>query len=364
MTRYIIRRLLATIPTLLGVSIVVFLFIHLIPGDPVKAMTRDNAPEEAIQRIRERLGLNRPLLEQYLIFMLGNDTAARVRYQVARLTGNPIPMPVIEQPFRGVLRGDFGKSLVTSNPISQEFRVRFPATIELALAGVFFAILVGIPAGILAAIKRGSLLDTGSMLVALTGVSMPIYWLGLMGIMLFAVTLKWVPSGSRMGVDLELTHITNFYLLDSILTGNWKALGDALRHLVLPAVVLGTVPMGVFARITRSSMLEALNQDYVRTARSKGLGESVVILRHTLKNALLPVITVIGLETGYLFSGAVLTESIFGWPGVGRWLYQSIIYRDYTVIQGATLVIASIFVVANLLVDLSYAVIDPRIRYT
>jgi len=363
MTRYIIRRLLAAIPTLLGVSIVVFLFIHLIPGDPVRAMTRDNAPEEAVQRIRERLGLTRPLHEQYLIFMLGNDTAARVRYEVARLTGDPIPMPVVNEPFRGILRGDFGKSLVTGNSIAFELSIRFPATMELALAGVLFAILVGIPTGILAAMKRGSLIDTGSMLVALTGVSVPIYWLGLMGIMLFAVALHWVPSGSRLGVDIALDRTTNFYLLDSIISGNWKALGDALRHLILPALVLGTVPMGVFARMTRSSMLEALNQDYVRTARSKGLHERVVILRHTLKNALLPVVTVIGLETGYLFSGAVLTESIFGWPGVGRWLFQSIIYRDYTVIQGATLVIAVIFVLANLIVDISYAVIDPRIRY-
>ena len=363
MTRYIIRRLLAAIPTLLGVSIVVFLFIHLIPGDPARAMVRENAPEEAVQKIRERLGLTRPLYEQYLIFMLGNDTTDRIRYEIARLAGDPIPMPVVEDPFRGVLRGDFGKSVVTGNSIAFEFRVRFPATIELAVAAVLFAILVGIPAGILAAMKRGSLIDTTSMMVALTGVSVPIYWLGLMGIMLFAVTLQWVPSGSRLGVDIALDRTTNFYLVDSIISGNWNALGNALRHLVLPALVLGTVPMGVFARMTRSSMLEALSQDYVRTARSKGLRERVVILRHTLKNALLPVVTIIGLETGYLFSGAVLTESIFGWPGVGRWLYQSIIYRDYTVIQGTTLVIAVIFVAANLIVDISYAVIDPRIRY-
>jgi peptide/nickel transport system permease protein len=343
---------------------VVFLFIHLIPGDPVRAMTRDNAPEEAVQKIRERLGLTRPLHEQYMIFMLGNDTAARLRYEVARLTGNPIPVPVVTQPFRGIARGDFGNSLVTGNAIVSELSTRLPATMELALAAVLFAILIGVPMGILAAIKRGTLVDTGSMLVALTGVSMPIYWLGLMGIMLFAVTLHWVPSGSRLGVDIALDRTTNFYLLDSIISGNWVALGDALRHLILPALVLGTVPMGVFARMTRSSMLEALNQDYVRTARAKGLRQSAVILRHTLKNALLPVVTVIGLETGYLFSGAVLTESIFGWPGLGRWLYQSIIYRDYTVIQGATLVIAVIFVFANLLVDFSYALIDPRIRYT
>jgi peptide/nickel transport system permease protein len=363
MTRYLVRRLLSAIPTLLGVSIIVFLFVRLIPGDPARAMTRENVSEQAVQRIRERLGLNKPVWEQYLIYMLGNDTAARLEYNFARLTGHEATLVLPEETFRGVLRGDLGKSLATGETITNEFKTRFPATIELAIAGVLFAILIGVPAGILAAIKRSTIVDTASMFVALIGVSMPIYWLGLMGIMLFAVTLHWVPTGSRLGVDTLLVHRTNFFLLDSIISGNFAALRDSLRHLILPALVLGTVPMGVFARMTRSSMLDALSQDYVRTARAKGLQERVVILRHTLKNALLPVITVIGLETGFLFSGAVLTESIFAWPGVGRWLFQSIQYRDYTVIQATTLMIALVFVFSNLIVDISYAVIDPRIRY-
>jgi peptide/nickel transport system permease protein len=352
-----------TIPTLLGVSVVVFLFVHLIPGDPARAMTRENASPEALQMIRERMGLNKPLGEQYIIYMLGNDTAAKLEYYWGRLTGHPVPMAEVTSSFRGVLRGDLGNSLVTGHAIASEFTVRFPATFELAIAGMLFAMLIGIPAGIVAAVKRGTIVDTASMFVALIGVSMPIYWLGLMAIMLFAVVLSLVPTGGRLGVDVDLHLYTRLYLVDSLFTGNFQAFGDALRHLILPAVVMGTVPMGVIARMTRSCMLEALSQDYVRTARSKGLRERAVILRHTLKNALLPIITIIGLEIAYLFSGAVLTESIFAWPGVGRWLFQSILYRDYTVIQGATLAIAVIFVFANLIVDLSYAVVDPRIRY-
>ncbi len=363
MSRYIVRRLLMTIPTLLGVSLVVFMFVHMIPGDPARAMTRENTSPEAIQMIRDRMGLNKPLWEQYIIYMLGNDTAAKLEYHWGQLTGHPIPMPEVTSSFRGILRGDLGNSLVTGHSITGEFRVRFPATFELAVAGMLFAMLIGIPAGIIAAVKRSTILDTASMFLALIGVSMPIYWLGLMGIMLFAVVLRLVPTGGRLDFDVDLRLLTQLYILDSLITGNLQALGDALRHLILPAVVIGTVPMGIIARMTRSSMLEALNQDYVRTARSKGLRERAVILRHTLKNALLPIITVIGLEIAYLFSGAVLTESIFAWPGVGRWLFQSILYRDYTVIQGATLAIAVIFVFANLIVDLSYAVVDPRIRY-
>jgi peptide/nickel transport system permease protein len=235
--------------------------------------------------------------------------------------------------------------------------------VELALFAMLVAMLVGIPAGIISAIRRNSPIDTAAMFLSLIGVSMPIYWLGMMALMLFAVILHWVPVGTRLGVDVELQHVTNFYILDSIITGNFSALGDVLRHIVVPACVLGTVPMAIMARMTRSSMLEALNQDYIRTAHAKGLREGVVVIRHALKNALLPVITVIGLETGFLFSGAILTESIFAWPGMGRWMYESIIYRDYPVIQGVTLMIALIFVVVNLVVDLSYGLIDPRIRY-
>jgi peptide/nickel transport system permease protein len=321
------------IPTLIGVTIVVFMFIHLIPGDPATAMLRENAPIEAAERIRESLGLNKPLYEQYLIYM------------------------------GKVLRGDLGRSIVTNNPVMDDLANRLPATAELSLLAMFFAIAVGVPAGIISAVRRNSIIDTASMFLSLTGVSMPIFWLGLMAIFLFAVVLHWVPAGTRMGVDVQLTRITNFYLLDAIITGNVAALGDLLRHLIMPAMVLATVPMALLARMTRSSMLDTLNQDYVRTAHAKGLRARVVVLRHALKNALLPIITVIGLQVGTLLSGAILTETIFGWPGVGRWVYDSIALRDYTVVQGVTLTIAFIFVFVNLIVDLLYAFVDPRIHY-
>lgn len=333
MIQYIVRRLISMIPTLFGVSVVVFLFIHLIPGDPASAMLRENAPAEVAERIRESLGLNRPLYEQYAIY-LGK-----------------------------VLRGDLGRSLVTNNPVTDDLANRLPATAELSILAILIATLVGIPAGIISAVRRNSIIDTASMFLSLTGVSMPIFWLGLMAIYLFAVELHWVPSGTRIGPDVQLTRITNFYLLDALLTGNFAALGDLLHHLILPSIVLATVPMAILARMTRSSMLEALNQDYVRTAHAKGLRARVVVVRHALKNALLPIITVIGLQVGGLLSGAILTETIFGWPGVGRWVYDSIQLRDYPVVQGVTLTIALIFVFVNLLVDLSYAFVDPRIHY-
>lgn len=334
MTRYIIRRLLAVIPTLLGATIIVFLFIHLIPGDPASAMLRENAPIEVAERIRQDLGLDKPLYEQYLIYM------------------------------GKLVRGDLGRSLVTKNPVIDDLANRIPATAELSLFAMLVAITIGIPAGMLSAVRRNSLIDTVSMLFSLTGVSMPIFWLGLMAMWLFAVQLHWVPAGTRIGVDVQLERITNFYLLDALLTGNFSAFSDLLRHLVMPAFVLATVPMALLARMTRSSMLEALNQDYVRTAHAKGLHERKVVLSHALKNALLPVVTVIGLQVGSLLSGAILTETIFGWPGIGRWVFDSIQLRDYPVIQGVTLVVALVFVLVNLIVDLSYAFIDPRIRYS
>lgn len=333
MLRYITRRLLAMIPTLIGVTIVVFMFIHLIPGDPATAMLRENAPVEVAERIRESLGLNKPLYEQYLIYM------------------------------GKILRGDLGRSLVTNNPVADDLANRLPATAELSLFAMFFAIALGIPAGIVSAVRRNSIIDTLSMFLSLIGVSMPIFWIGLMAIFLFAVVLHWVPAGTRIGVDVQLERITNFYILDALLTGNLSALGDVLHHLITPSLVLSTVPMALLARMTRSTMLEALNQDYVRTAHAKGLHARVVILRHALKNALLPIVTVVGLQVGGLLSGAILTETIFGWPGIGRWVYDSIQLRDYPVVQGVTLIIALIFVVVNLIVDLSYAFIDPRIHY-
>lgn len=333
MTRYTIRRILSFIPVLIGVTIIVFSFIHLIPGDPASAMLRENAPPEAAQRIRAELGLDRPLYEQYWIYM------------------------------DRTLHLNLGESLVTHIPVAGELANRFPATAELAISAMLIAIAVGIPLGIFSAIRRNSWIDTLSMFIALVGVSMPIFWLGLMVSMLFGVTLHWLPFQSRVGVDTTITRVTGFYLIDSLLSGNMQNFIDVVRHLILPAVVLATVPMSILARMTRASMLESLNQDYIRTAHAKGLRERAVVVNHALKNAMLPVVTVIGLQTGALLTGAILTESIFSWPGVGRWVYDEILLRDYPPIQGSILLFAVVFVVVNLIVDLSYAYLDPRIRY-
>ncbi len=333
MIRYTLRRLLSFIPVLLGVTIIVFSFIHLIPGDPATAMLRENADPAVAVRIRAQLGLDRPLYEQYLIYM--NRT----------------------------LHGDLGESLVTHIPVASELANRFPATVELAVSAMLLAILLGIPLGIISAVRRNSWIDTLSMFLALLGVSIPIFWLGLMVSMLFGVQLHWLPFQQRVGIDTTVVRVTGFYLVDTLIAGNLSGFVDVVRHLILPAAVLATVPMSITARMTRSSMLESLGQDFIRTARAKGLRERTVVIRHALKNAMLPVVTVIGLQTGALLSGAILTESIFSWPGIGRWLYDEIQLRDYPVIQGAILFIALIYIVVNLIVDLSYAYLDPRIRY-
>lgn len=333
MVSYIIRRLLSLIPTLLGVSIIVFLFLRMIPGDPALALAGEHATEANVQRIREEFGLNKPLHEQYFTYM------------------------------GKVLRGDLGTSVLSRRPISDEVRARFPATIELSVCALTVALIVGLPAGIISATKRNSIFDNIAMVGSLMGISMPIFWLGLMLNWFFAVRLGWLPSVTRLDSGIELQRITNLLIVDSILTANPEALINAVKHLILPAVALGTIPMAIIARMTRSAMLEVLEQDYMRTARSKGLVERVVIVRHALKNALLPVITILGLQVGVLLSGAVLTETIFAWPGIGRWLYLSILSRDYPIVQGMALFITVIFLIVNLLVDLSYAVVDPRIRY-
>ncbi len=333
MLSYIIRRFLTIIPVLLGVSVLVFSFIRVIPGDPATAMLGERATLENVARVRHQLGLDKPLYEQYLIYV------------------------------SGVLHGDLGTSVLRQEPVARELVHRFPATIELSLAAILFALLVGIPSGILSATRRGSLIDSVSMLVALIGVSMPIFWLGLMLSFVFAVILHWLPTSGRLTATMEYHPITNLVILDSILRGNGSLLVDALRHLALPAVALGTIPMAIIARMTRSAMLETLGQDYIRTALAKGLHERVIILRHALRNALLPIITVVGLQVGILLSGAILTETIFAWPGIGRWTVEAIYVRDYPIVQGATLFIASIFVLVNLTVDVLYAFVDPRIRY-
>jgi peptide/nickel transport system permease protein len=253
---------------------------------------------------------------------------------------------------------------MSNNPVWNEISVRFPATLELSFFAMIFAVFVGIPAGIFAATHQNSIFDNMSMLVALIGVSMPIFWLGLMLIWLFGVILGWLPPSSRLSVGIDLTFITNIYTLDSIITLNWAAFKNAISHLVLPSVALGTIPMAMIARMTRSSMLEVLKKDYIRTAYSKGLKDRVVVYKHALKNAFIPIITVVGLQFGVLLGGAVLTETIFSWPGLGKYLVDAIYARDFPVVQGGILFFATTFVFVNLLVDISYAAIDPRIEYS
>ncbi|TDX59042.1 ABC transporter permease [Orenia marismortui] len=333
MFNYIIRRLLLLVPIIIGVSIAVFLMIHLIPGDPAQIMLGERANPTDVARLREEMGLNDPLYVQYFTFV------------------------------KQLVKGDLGRSIFSNEKVSVELLERYPATIELTIFSMLFAVLIGVPAGIISATKKYSFFDYLSMSGALVGVSMPIFWLGLMVIWLFAFKLGWFPPSARLSVGVELNNITNFYVLDSILTANWVALKDSLWHLVLPAISLGTIPMAIIARMTRSSMLEVLSKDYIKTAYAKGLSQKVVIYKHALRNALIPIITVIGLQFGVLLGGAVMTETIFSWPGVGKYSFDAIMARDFPVVQGSILVLAITFVFVNLAVDLLYGVIDPKIHY-
>ncbi len=335
MARYIARRLLNLIPVLLGITLLVFVFLHLIPGDPAVVMAGERATPDQVAALREQLGLNKPLPLQYLVF-LGN-----------------------------LLRFNFGTSIITGVPIAEEIRIRWPATFELSVAAMLVAVILGIPAGVLAAVRKNSAVDNLTMSGSLLGVSLPVYWLGLLLVYLFAVNLHWLPPSGRLSIDagFNFKSITGFYVLDALLQGNFRVLKDVLAHLVLPALTLGTIPLAILARITRSAMLEVLSQDYIRTARAKGLLERWVIFKHALKNALLPVVTIIGLQFGTLLGGAILTETIFSWPGIGSWIYEGILSRDYPVVQGGVVFVAITFVLINLLVDLSYAFLDPRIQY-
>jgi peptide/nickel transport system permease protein len=332
---YFLRRLLGLIPVLLGISLLVFLFVRAIPGDPARVMLGERATEEAVQRIREDLGLNRPLPEQYLRFM-----------------GN-------------LARGDLGTSIATQFTVAEEIRTRFPATLELSIAAMLFATITGVFLGIIAAIRRNSPIDNFSVAVALIGVSMPVFWLGMIFKYAFSIQTKIFPPSAQYSdiFSFSLPKITNLLVLDGLLTLNLPFVWDAIWHLIMPAIVLGTIPMAIITRMTRSSMIEVLSQDYVRTARAKGLVQRTVIWKHALRNAMLPVITIIGLSFGTLLSGAVLTESIFAWNGIGRWIFDGISQRDYPVVQSGVLVIAFVFVMVNLIVDMSYALFDPRIQY-
>jgi dipeptide transport system permease protein len=334
MLRFVLTRLGLVIPTFLGIILLTFILIRLVPGDPVEVRVgeRGITPERHAELIHE-MGLDRPLYVQFFDYV------------------------------GGVLKGDLGISVVTHRPVMDEFLTLFPATVELAIFAMLFATLVGLPAGILAGVKRGTVYDHTVMGVSLTGYSMPIFWWGLLLILLFSVSLGWTPVAKRLSDDYFVDEVTGFMLIDTLLSDEKGSFLDALHHLILPTIVLGTVPLAVIARMTRSAMLEVLGEDYIRTARAKGLGTIRVVAVHALRNALVPVVTVIGLQVGTLMGGAILTESVFSWPGIGKWLVESIARRDYPALQGGVLVIAALVMSINLLVDLLYGLLNPRIRH-
>jgi len=332
MLRFVVRRLLLLVPILIGLSILVFLWIRALPGTPATALLGERATPAAVAAVREQYGLDDPIYEQYYAYV------------------------------KTLARFDFGDSITTRRPVLDEFQQRFPATIELALAAMLFSILLGIPLGFLAAKRHGGLLDHLSLVGSLLGISIPIFFLAIVLKYVFAVKLGLLPTVGRMSVLITIDHPTNFYILDSLLAGDMDALWDVLKHLVLPAVALGSIPLAIIARITRAAVLDVQNEDYVRTARAKGMSPAIVDRRHVLRNALLPITTIIGLQTGLLLSGAVLTESVFAYPGIGTWLLEAIEARNYPVLQGGILFVAIVFVLVNLLVDVSYAFLNPRIR--
>ncbi len=334
MGKYIVKRLFQLIPVLIGVSVFVFIVMRLFTPDPAALILGQHATSQQIEALREDLGLNDPIYVQFGRF------------------------------FAGLIRGDLGRSLMTRRPVLQDLLARFPATIELAVFSLILATIFGVLCGVLSAVRRYSIFDYASMVGALLGVSMPIFWLGLILIIVFALKLHWLPVSGRIDIGLEPAAITGFYLLDSLISGNWAAFWSALRHLILPGVALAAYSMAIIARMTRSAMLEVIRQDYIRTAWAKGLNERAVINHHALKNALIPVVTVIGLQLGFLLGGAVLTETVFSWPGVGSWTVNAILNSDYPLVQGSVLLVAAVFVLINLLVDLLYAYLDPRIHYS
>ncbi len=340
MLGFILRRLALVIPTFLGITLLAFSLIHLIPGDPVQVMAGERRLDPAFHaEVLQRLGLDRPLWEQYLAYLWK------------------------------ALHLNLGESFVTHEAVWSEFLKLFPATLELSVCAMFLAVVIGVLAGVLAAIKRGTVLDHGVMGLSLTGFSMPIFWWGLLLIMFCSVYMReWAPAwalpvSGRLALEFDIAPRSGFMLIDTWLSGEPGAFKSALSHLVLPSIVLGTVPLAVIARMTRSSMLEVLREDYVRTARAKGLSPARVVFVHALRNALVPVITVIGLLVGTLLGGAVLTETIFSWPGVGKWLIDAISRRDYPVVQGGILIVATLVIGVNLLVDVMYGLINPRIRH-
>ncbi|MFB9886952.1 ABC transporter permease subunit [Balneatrix alpica] len=335
MLQFIFRRLALVIPTFIGITLLTFALIRMIPGDPVEIMAGERGVDpERHAKIMAEMGWDQPLLVQYYNY-IGD-----------------------------VLQGDLGKSLISKEPVLHEFLTLFPATVELSLCATLFAIFFGLPAGIIAAVKRGSIFDHSVMTVSLTGYSMPIFWWALLLMLVFSVNLGWTPVSGRLDVTYWVDDVTGFMLIDAWLSDEQGAFTSALSHLILPSIVLGTIPLAVIARMTRSSMLEVLGEDYIRTARAKGLAPLRVIMVHALRNALIPVITVIGLQVGTLLAGAILTETIFAWPGIGKWLIESIHRRDYPVVQGGILIVATLIIIVNLIVDILYGVVNPRIRHT
>ena len=333
MIRYVLGKFALLLPTLFGITLCAFAFVRLLPGDPILAMAGEHGvTAERYEALKEQFGYNLPIWQQYLNYLVD------------------------------VAHGNFGVSISSKRPVIEDFGTLFPATVELSFFAVVFAMVIGLPAGIIAAVKRGSWFDQTLMGTALVGYSMPIFWWGLLLIIFFSGYLGWTPVSGRMGLQFFFKPITGFMTIDSLLYGKWDAFRSALSHLVLPAIVLGTIPLAVIARQTRSAMLEVLGDEYVRTARAKGLSPRRVIGVHALRNALIPVVTTIGLQVGTVLAGAILTETIFSWPGIGKWMVDSIFKRDYVVVQSGLLLIALIVMAVNLIVDMLYAVINPRIR--
>ncbi|MFY0760544.1 ABC transporter permease [Metabacillus dongyingensis] len=333
MVSYTVRRIGLLIPVLIGMTLVVFSIIRAIPGNPAQVILGQRATQEAIEKLTQQLGLDQPWYIQYFDYV------------------------------GGLLTGDLGQSIRTGAQISKEMTPYLAATMELTIFAMIIAIVVGINAGIISAWFRNSWFDYTAMVIALVGVSMPIFWLGLMEQYVFSIQLGWLPTTGREEIRNPIDSITNLYLLDTLLHGRFDQFIEVLKHILLPGIALATIPMAIIARITRSTMIEAMESDFIRTARAKGLHMFWVVYKHALKNAIIPILTIIGLQTGLLLGGAILTETIFGWPGMGRYIFDAISYRDYPVIQSGILIIATIFVFINLIVDLLYAAIDPRIKY-
>lgn len=333
MVYYIIKRVIYLIPALITLTILVFLILHLMPGEPALAILGEHATKDSIEKVRKNLGLDRPMYMQYLIF------------------------------FKKILKGDFGNSIKSDRPVLTEFKERFPATVELAMVSMIFAVIIGIAAGVISATYRYSIFDYATMSLSVAGLSIPVFWFGLILIYVFAVKFGVLPVSGRLSYEYYINNVTGFYLIDALIAKDYGAFIDALKHIIMPAFVLASIPMSIIARITRSSMVNVLMEEYIKTAYAKGCSTTRVVMVHALKNAMIPVITVIGLMLGSLFAGAILTETTFSWPGIGKWIVNAVYQRDFPVIQGATIIIAVVFMLLNLIVDIIYTFLNPRITF-